>query len=137
VSNEKSSAPGLTFSDIAALLARVRFVRRLAAAPAFHHYRGSKVWPGIDKQSNEDLTKFMREKVETLYHPGGTCKMGSDAMAVVDDQLRVRGVEGLRVADASFMPTIIGGHTNAPAIMIGEKADDLVRAVTSEARIPY
>jgi choline dehydrogenase-like flavoprotein len=114
-------------SDIAAFLAGVRFARKLAAAPAFDPYRGNEVWPGIDKQNDEDLTKFIREKVETLYHPVGTCKMGSDSMAVVDDQLRVRGVGGLRVADASIMPTIIGGHTNAPAIMIGEKAADLVR----------
>ena len=115
-------------NDIAALLAGVRFARRLAAAPSFEPYRGDEVWPGIGKQSDEGLTDYIRAKVETLYHPVGTCKMGSDAMAVVDDRLRVRGVEGLRVADASIMPTIVGGHINAPAIMIGEKAADLVAA---------
>ena len=115
-------------NDIAVLLAGVRFARKLGAAHAFDAYRGSEVWPGVEKQSEEQLTAFIREKSETLYHPVGTCKMGTDAMAVVDDQLRVRGVAGLRIADASVMPTIIGGHTNAPAIMIGEKAADLVRA---------
>ena len=69
----------------------------------------------------------MRRRVETVYHPVGTCKMGSDADAVVDPQLRVRGIDNLRVADASVMPTIVGGNTNAPAIMIGEKAADLIR----------
>jgi choline dehydrogenase len=117
-----------TESDIATLLTGVRYARRLAATPAFEPYRGDEVWPGAEKQANEELTAFIRDKVETLYHPVGTCKMGSDTMGVVDDQLRVRGVAGLRVADASIMPTIIGGHTHAPAIMIGEKAADLVLA---------
>jgi choline dehydrogenase len=114
-------------NDIATLLAGMRAARKLAAAPALEPYRGAEVWPGIDRQTDEQLIGFIRDRAETLYHPVGTCKMGSDSNAVVDDQLRVRGVAGLRVADASIMPAIIGGHTNAPAIMIGEKAADLVR----------
>jgi choline dehydrogenase len=117
-----------TESDIATLLAGVRYARRLAATPAFELYRGDEVWPGAEKQTDEQLTAFIRERIETLYHPVGTCKMGSDTMGVVDDQLRVRGVTGLRVADASIMPNIIGGHTHAPATMIGEKVADLIRA---------
>jgi len=117
--------------DVLALLAGERFARKLAAAPAFDPYRGDEVWPGVDKQTDEELIDFMRAKVETLYHPVGTCKMGADSLAVVDDHLRVRGIEGLRIADASIMPTIIGGHTNAPAIMIGEKAADLVRTAST------
>jgi choline dehydrogenase len=112
------------------LLAGGRLVRKLVAAPAFDPYRGNEIWPGVDKQTDEDLIEFMRAKVETLYHPVG-CKMGSDTLAVIDHQLRVRGVEGLRIADASIMPTIIGGHTNAPATMIGEKAADLVKAAST------
>jgi choline dehydrogenase len=115
-------------SDLLVLLAGARYARKLAAAPPLQPYRGDEVWPGVDKQTDKELADFVRERVETLYHPIGTCKMGSDAFAVVDHQLRVRGLTGLRVADASIMPTIIGGHINAPAIMIGEKAADLVRA---------
>ena len=113
-------------NDIAALLAGLRFARRLAAAPSLDPYRGDEVWPGIDLQTDEELIDFIRAKAESLYHPVGTCRMGSDALAVVDDQVRVRGVESLRIADASIMPTIVGGHINAPAIMIGEKAADLI-----------
>jgi choline dehydrogenase-like flavoprotein len=77
--------------------------------------------------SDEALRKDIRYWSSTLFHPVGTCKMGSDPMAVVDAELRVHGIEGLRVADASIMPTIVGGNTNAPTIMIGEKASDLIR----------
>ena len=115
-------------NDLSVLLAGVRFARSLAAAQPFDAYRGNEVWPGVDKQSDEQLEAFIRDKSESLYHPVGTCRMGNDAMAVVDDKLRVRGITGLRVADASVMPTIIGGHTNAAAIMIGEKAADLIVA---------
>ncbi|MEO8891114.1 MAG: GMC oxidoreductase, partial [Coleofasciculaceae cyanobacterium] len=79
----------------------------------------------------EALEAFVRENCGTVYHPIGTCKMGTDSMAVVDPELRVYGVEGLRVVDASVMPTLITGHTNAPTIMIGEKAADLIKAAGS------
>lgn len=115
-------------NDVATLIAGIRFARRLAAAPPFDPYRGDEVWPGAEAQSDAQLEEFMRARAETLYHPVGTCKMGADTLAVVDERLRVRGLEGLRVADASIIPTIIGGHTNAAAIMIGEKAADLVTA---------
>ena len=80
--------------------------------------------------SDDDLRRDIRDWACTLYHPVGTCKMGVDDMAVVDPELRVHGISGLRVADASIMPTIVGGNTNAPAIMIGEKASDLIRGVS-------
>ena len=115
-------------NDVAALIAGIRFTRRLAAAPPFDPYRGEEVWPGGEAQSDAQLEDYLRARAETLYHPVGTCKMGPDAKAVVDASLRVRGLESLRVADASIMPTIIGGHTNAAAIMIGEKAADMVAA---------
>ena len=77
-------------------------------------------------KSDKDLLDFVTRTAETTYHPVGTCRMGSDAAAVVDDNLRVRGISGLRVADASIMPTLTSGNTNAPSIMIGERAADLV-----------
>jgi choline dehydrogenase len=109
-------------NDATTLIAGLRYARRLATATAFDPYRGDEVWPGIGVQSDGDLETYIRSRSETLYHPVGTCKMGRDPLAVVDDRLKVRGVTGLRVADASIMPTIIGGHTHAPAVMIGEKA---------------
>ncbi|MFX5587150.1 GMC oxidoreductase, partial [Acinetobacter baumannii] len=77
-------------------------------------------------ETDDQIIAALRQRVDTVYHPVGTCKMGVDAMAVVDPTLKVRGVGALRVVDASIMPTLIGGNTNAPAVMIGEKAADLI-----------
>ena len=114
--------------DLETLLAGVKTCRKILAARAFDGYRGDELFPGAAVQGDDELRDFIRRRAETIYHPVGTCKMGHDAMAVVDDRLRVHGLTGLRVADASIMPTLIGGNTNAPAIVIGEKASDLILA---------
>ena len=87
-----------------------------------------EIAPGVDIENDNEMLDWVKKNAETTYHPVGTCKMGNDPMAVVDDQLRVHGVEGLRVADASIMPTLTSGNTNAPSIMIGEKASRMVLA---------
>ncbi|HLW52579.1 MAG TPA: choline dehydrogenase [Candidatus Angelobacter sp.] len=113
--------------DTDAMLQGVKLARTLAAAPALARYRKRELVPGPLATDDKALRDHIRKYGETLYHPVGTCKMGSDSMAVVDSELRVRAVEGLRVVDASIMPTIIGGNTNAPTIMIAEKAADLIK----------
>jgi choline dehydrogenase len=92
-------------------------------------YRGDEIFPGADARDDKAIEAFVRAKAETVYHPVGSCRMGraDDHEAVVDPQLRVRGIEGLRVIDASVMPKLIGGNTNAPTIMIAERAADLIR----------
>jgi choline dehydrogenase len=118
-------------ADLATLIAGLRYARRLVDTDALAPYRGAEVWPGSGTTADDALAQFIREKSETLYHPVGTCRMGGDSLGVVDANLRVRGLEGLRVADASIMPTIIGGHTHAPAVMIGEKAAEMIRAAAA------
>jgi len=110
------------------MVAGFRLTKRLLDAPALKALQTSDIFtPGIE--SDADIRKVLRERVDTVYHPVGTCKMGvTDPMAVVDPQLKVHGLEGLRIADASIMPTLIGGNTNAPTIMIGEKAADMIKA---------
>jgi choline dehydrogenase len=116
-----------TAADLETLVEGVKLARRIAQARAFDSYRGEEVLPGPNAQTDEAIAEQIRQHAQTLYHPIGTCKMGSDSLAVVDGQLRVRGVKGLRVVDASVIPTIPRGHTNAPTIMIAEKAADLIR----------
>jgi choline dehydrogenase len=112
--------------DLAVLLEAVQRSREILGAAPFDAYRGAEIFPGADANDGATLTQFIRAKAETIYHPVGTCRMGTDAHAVVDASLRVHCVRGLRVADASIMPTIVSGNTNAPTIMIAEKAADMI-----------
>ena len=114
--------------DLEVMVEGVKIARKILNAPAFDAFRGAERFPGAAVQSDDEIKAYLRGNMQTIYHPVGTCKMGSDAMAVVGADLKVHGIEGLRVADASIMPKIINGNTNAPAIMIGEKCSDLIRA---------
>lgn len=114
-------------SDVQKLVAGIKIIRQLFHSNAFDEFRGEEVAPGADVTSDEALQAYVREVVDSVWHPVGTCKMGTDSMAVVDPELRVHGVDRLRVVDASIMPTITTGNTNAPTIMIGEKAADLIK----------
>ena len=112
----------------------IRLTRRICAAPALARFAPQELRPGAQYQNDEELARAAGEIATTIFHPVGTCKMGSDPMAVVDERLRVHGVEGLRIADASIMPTITSGNTNAPTIMIAEKAADMIRGGSPRAR---
>jgi choline dehydrogenase len=105
----------------------IRLTRRIMAAPALAAYQPEEYLPGVAAQSDEELAKAAGDIGTTIFHPIGTAKMGDDDMAVVDSRLRVRGIEGLRVIDASVMPTITSGNTNSPTIMIAEKGADMIR----------
>ena len=120
-----------TEEDIQVMLAGLKVAHEVAHMQAFAPFLGAELEPGTWKHPDSEAIQAMRESAETLYHPAGTCKMGNDALAVVDAQLRVRGVEGLRVIDASIMPTVTGGNTNAPTIMIAEKAADMIKHPTA------
>ncbi len=116
--------------DMDDMVAGVHAVRRIFAQPQLACFGGKELYSGhlrADGTDDAAVRAMIRERADTIYHPVGTCRMGMDAQAVVDPQLRVRGVEGLRVVDASIMPTVVGGNTNAPTIMIGERAHDLIR----------
>jgi choline dehydrogenase len=104
----------------------VRIARAIMTASAMAPFQVSEVAPGADRATDDEILDWVKKAAETTYHPVGTCKMGSDPMAVVDAELRVHGIAGLRVADASIMPTLTSGNTNAPSIMIGEKAAHMV-----------
>lgn len=115
-------------ADVQKLIAGIRLMRQLFGSGAFDEFSGKEIAPGAGVQSDAALEAYIRETCSTGHHQTGTCKMGTDPMAVVDPELRVHGVKGLRVADASIMPTLVRGNTNAPIIMIGEKAADLIKA---------
>ena len=114
--------------DQQVLIAGMKIARRIVESPAMDKYRAFEMNPGSAVQSDAEWLNFARENGQTTYHPTGTCKMGQDPMSVVDDQLRVHGISGLRVVDASIMPTLVSGNTNAAVIMIAEKGADMIKA---------
>jgi choline dehydrogenase len=132
----KSADPGVppeirinylaTETDRAAFIDGIKILRKILSAPALKPYVTEEVAPGPKVSSDEDLLAFCRQTGSTVYHPTSTCRMGNDSLAVVDPRLRVRGIEGLRVVDASVMPDLMSGNTNAPTIMIAEKASDMI-----------
>jgi choline dehydrogenase-like flavoprotein len=112
--------------DLKLLIEGVHLSRRILAQTPFDAFRGTEIFPGDGVQDGAAIEAFVRRKAETIYHPVGTCRMGTDDRAVVDSELRVRGIDGLRVIDASAMPDLPGGNTNAPTIMIAEQAAELI-----------
>lgn len=117
--------------DLRSMVEGLKLAREIMNQSPFDPFRGQEFLPGQDVQTDEQWREYVRQRSETLYHPVGTCKMGRDPMAVVDETLHVHGVHGLRVVDASIMPTIIGGNTNAPVMMIAEKAADMLHTQVS------
>jgi choline dehydrogenase-like flavoprotein len=121
--------PGLLSDerDIEPMMRALRLARRFLAGESFRPYRPTEIAPGQGATDDAALLEHLRGTAYTVHHQVGTCRMGSDARAVVDPELRVNGVTGLRVVDASIMPTIVGGNTNAVVVMIAERAADLIR----------
>jgi choline dehydrogenase len=132
VSNQPEVAPQITFNylqhqdDIQGFRDCVRLTREIINQPALDQYRGEEIQPGTHVQSDEQIDNFVRESVESAYHPSCSCKMGTDEMSVVDPQTKVHGIQGLRVVDSSIFPTIPNGNLNAPTIMLAERAADLI-----------
>ena len=126
------AAPEIRINDLATDTDRtvnvegLKILRRILAAPALKPFVVEESDPGSKVVSDEDLLAFCRKRGSTVYHPTSTCRMGNDSLAVVDQRLRLRGIEGLRVVDASVMPDLVSGNTNAPVIMIAEKASDMI-----------
>ncbi|MDB5713652.1 MAG: choline dehydrogenase, partial [Sphingomonadales bacterium] len=112
--------------DVRVARASLRLARELISMPAFDAFRGPEYEPGIKVQSDADLDEYIRNSANSIYHASGTCRMGTDPMAVVDPQLSVHGIEGLRVVDASVMPSIVSANTNAATMMIAERASDFI-----------
>ncbi len=134
VSSDPTSAPAINFNflsspiDAALTVQAVRIAKSIMHAEVLADLQITELAPGTNLTTDDEILDWVKSAAETTYHPVGTCKMGNDSMAVVDSRLRVHGIHGLRVADASIMPTLTSGNTNAPSIMIGEKASDLVLA---------
>jgi choline dehydrogenase len=133
VSNQPDVAPQITFNylqhqdDIQGFRACVRLTREIINQPALDSYRGEEIQPGMHIQSDSEIDAFVRESVESAYHPSCSCKMGTDALSVVDPETKVHGIQGLRVVDSSIFPTIPNGNLNAPTIMLAERAADLIK----------
>jgi choline dehydrogenase len=131
-SPDPAAAPAIRFNfleteqDRRTIVAGIKFSRQIAAAMPLASHVSEEFQPGAAVASDAQLLDYCRDRAISLYHPVGTCRMGHDPLAVVDPRLRVHGVEGLRVIDASVMPEIISGNTNAPTIMIGEKGAEMI-----------
>ena len=123
--------------DIEPLVRGLRLARRILAAPAFAPYKGTEFLPGPKVESDEALKDYLRATTATVFHPAGSCRMGVDDAAVVTPELKVRGVDGLRVADASIFPRLMGGNTNAPVVMVAEKAADMILGRTPPAPVQF
>jgi choline dehydrogenase-like flavoprotein len=115
--------------DVDTLLRGLKIGRQVTRAASFARYRAVEVQPGEEAQTDVALIDYLRRAAATVHHPCGSCRMGPDALSVVDAQLRVRGIEALRVADASVFPRLVGGNTNAAVVMIAEKAADMIRSI--------
>ena len=132
-------APNILFNYLAAeedgraMIHGIRTIREIFAAPPMATHVVEEMMPGVTARDDDDILAYLRQHAQAMYHPVGTCKMGSDSLAVVDDRLRLHGLDGLRVVDASIMPSIVSGNTNAPTIMIAEKAADMILADTRQA----
>jgi choline dehydrogenase-like flavoprotein len=113
--------------DVERLVRGFKLMRHILTQPALAGYRGRELAASAAAQTDDEIEQFIRDRADTIYHPVGTCRMGPEPTDVVDARLRVKGVQGLRVVDASVMPRIVGGNTNAPTIMIAEKAADMIR----------
>jgi choline dehydrogenase-like flavoprotein len=124
--------------DIEPLGRGLKLSRRVFATPAFAPYHADEFLPGAKAQSDDDWRNYIRATAATVHHPAGSCRMGSDDASVVTPQLKVRGIEGLRVADASIFPQLMGGNTNAPVVMVAEKAADMIlgRAPPAPMHLP-
>lgn len=121
-------------ADREIVIGSIEAIRRIAASPAMARFQPEEITPGAAVQSRDEMLDYARQTLNTTFHPVGTCKMGRDRMAVVDDRLRVHGLTGLRVVDASIMPSIISGNTQAPTVMIAEKAADFMREEKMQAQ---
>jgi choline dehydrogenase-like flavoprotein len=120
-------------SDLATLIAGAKLSREIMKTPPLAAYEHKELWGIRDGMSDMDWERIIRARADTIYHPVGTCKMGVDDLAVVDPECRVHGMQGLRVVDASVMPTVTSGNTNAPTIMIAERVADLIKAAARAA----
>lgn len=134
-SSNPSDQPSIRFNfladpiDQAAMVEGFKMVRKIVESPPMDHLRGEEFSPGKSVSSDDEILDWIRANAQTAYHPIGTCRMGPEGQrTVVDDRLRVHGIKGLRIADASIFPTMPSGNTNAPAIMVGEKAWDILKA---------
>ena len=138
-SPDPRAAPSVLFNylatekDQATMVRAVRMARKLARTPSLSPYILDEYRPGFGVESDDDVLAFIRDHGTTIFHPVGTCRMGSDPMSVVDARLKVRGIDGLRVVDASIMPLLVSGNTNAAVIAIGEKGADLIREDARQA----